>query len=218
MNLSVLQRQDPTVEAILATAAHVALYSFQHQAWQRKDVEGSLFIVERSCFPHYQLVVLNRLSTENFCENLSPQLQMKANEPYLLFRNADNEITGIWFYNKEEQQKIGALIKSIIEGKISYEKQSPSSAEGPIVLEPADDPEQSATMHLKAKQSHVNTLDSPWRESQTHPVGLSHPTSLSNTSRASVTRDDLKRALLSLVQDDNFVNMVYEHYLANSKE
>ncbi len=46
-NLAVLQRRDSAVTSITATAAHVAMYEFECEAWKRKDVEGALFVVER---------------------------------------------------------------------------------------------------------------------------------------------------------------------------
>ncbi len=49
VNLSVLQRRDSTVVAIVASTAHVAVYEYDG-SWKRKDVEGSLFIVERYHF------------------------------------------------------------------------------------------------------------------------------------------------------------------------
>jgi len=47
MQLSYLQSLDASVESIVATATHVALYDFSPSTsqWSRKDVEGSLFLV-----------------------------------------------------------------------------------------------------------------------------------------------------------------------------
>lgn len=43
----------------------------------RRDVEGSLFVVERAVEPHHMIVVLNRISTENFCEPIIHTLQVE---------------------------------------------------------------------------------------------------------------------------------------------
>lgn len=48
-------------------SAHVVLYQFNEtsQAWDKKNVEGSLFVVARSSEPKHMFVVLNRLSNEH---------------------------------------------------------------------------------------------------------------------------------------------------------
>ena len=50
-NLRVLQRLDRSILDILVSASHVAMYSLTAGAsptWEKKDVEGSLFIVKVS--------------------------------------------------------------------------------------------------------------------------------------------------------------------------
>lgn len=39
-------------------------------------MEGSLFVVERTEEPQHTIVVLNRISIENFCEPIVPGLQV----------------------------------------------------------------------------------------------------------------------------------------------
>ena len=49
LNLSVLQRADRSIKKVLSSAGHVAIYRFfiGNKSWEREDVEGSLFVVER---------------------------------------------------------------------------------------------------------------------------------------------------------------------------
>ena len=88
-NLAVLKRRDAAITRVLDMAGHVVLYQFNEEtkAWDRRNMEGSLFVVERSSEPRYQFVVLNRLSSENVVETVDANFQMELTEQFLLYRN-----------------------------------------------------------------------------------------------------------------------------------
>ncbi|TVU50923.1 hypothetical protein EJB05_02320 [Eragrostis curvula] len=111
LNLTVLQRLDPAVEDILITAAHVTLYDFDidHNQWSRKDVEGSLFVVKRNTQPRFQFIVMNRRNTDNLVEDLLSDFEYELQPPYLLYRNAAQEVNGIWFYNQKDCEAVASL-------------------------------------------------------------------------------------------------------------
>ncbi|GLJ39245.1 hypothetical protein SUGI_0800670 [Cryptomeria japonica] len=115
-NLTVLQRIDRHVEEILTTAAHVTLYDFNVDLtqWSRKDVEGSLFVVKRRTQPRFQFIVMNRRSTENLVEDLLSDFEYEVQLPYLLYRNANQEVIGIWFYNPRECEEVAKLFSRIL--------------------------------------------------------------------------------------------------------
>ncbi|KAF7805729.1 mRNA-decapping enzyme-like protein [Senna tora] len=116
LNLTVLQRIDPFVEEILITAAHVTFYEFNIDLsqWSRKDVEGSLFVVKRNTQPRFQFIVMNRRNTENLVENLLGDFEYEVQIPYLLYRNAAQEVNGIWFYNARECEEVANLFNRIL--------------------------------------------------------------------------------------------------------
>ncbi|THG03560.1 hypothetical protein TEA_022937 [Camellia sinensis var. sinensis] len=95
---------DPFVEEILITAAH-----------SRKDVEGSLFVVKRNTQPRFQFIVMNRRNTDNLVENLLGDFEYEVQGPYLLYRNAAQEVNGIWFYNRRECEEVANLFSSEFE-------------------------------------------------------------------------------------------------------
>eukprot|EP01117_Protostelium_nocturnum_P004624 TRINITY_DN1678_c0_g1_i1.p1 TRINITY_DN1678_c0_g1~~TRINITY_DN1678_c0_g1_i1.p1 ORF type:complete len:278 (-),score=104.63 TRINITY_DN1678_c0_g1_i1:48-881(-) len=115
LNLPSLQRIDPYVAQVLDSAAHVTLYNYQLQSqnWEKKEVEGSLFVVRRSCEPFHAFIVLNRLSTNNMIEEISHEIEIQISEPYLLYRNKSGEINGIWFYNHNERERMCKMIQRI---------------------------------------------------------------------------------------------------------
>ncbi|KAJ8899601.1 hypothetical protein K2173_018575 [Erythroxylum novogranatense] len=116
LNLTVLQRIDPFIEEILITAAHVTFYEFNIDSnqWGRKDVEGSLFVVKRNTQPRFQFIVMNRRNTENLVENLLGDFEYEIQVPYLLYRNAAQEVNGIWFYNSRECEEVANLFSRIL--------------------------------------------------------------------------------------------------------
>ncbi|XP_076946487.1 mRNA-decapping enzyme-like protein isoform X2 [Bidens hawaiensis] len=116
LNLTVLQRMDPYIEEILITAAHVTFYEFNVDLnqWSRKDVEGSLFVVKRNTQPRFQFIVMNRRIAENLVENLLGDFEFELQLPYLLYRNASQEVNGIWFYNARECEDVANLFTRIL--------------------------------------------------------------------------------------------------------
>ncbi|KAH9659756.1 mRNA-decapping enzyme-like protein [Citrus sinensis] len=116
LSLTVLQRIDPFIEEILITAAHVTFYEFNIDLsqWSRKDVEGSLFVVKRNTQPRFQFVVMNRRNTDNLVENLLGDFEFEVQVPYLLYRNASQEVNGIWFYNARECEEVANLFSRIL--------------------------------------------------------------------------------------------------------
>ncbi|CAF1924250.1 unnamed protein product [Brassica napus] len=116
LNLTVLQRLDPFIEEILITAAHVTFYEFNIEIsqWSRKDVEGSLFVVKRNKQPRFQFIVMNRRNTDNLVEDLLGDFEYEVQGPYLLYRNASQEVNGIWFYNKRECEEVARLFDRLL--------------------------------------------------------------------------------------------------------
>ena len=119
-NLAVLKRRDASISRVLDMAGHVVLYQFNEdsKAWDRKNVEGSLFVVERSSAPSYQFVVLNRLSSENLVETIDENFQTELTEQFLLYRNTSSEILGVWFYSPPERSAISELLTSLSAGEV----------------------------------------------------------------------------------------------------
>ena len=62
MNLTALKRRDPYIARVIGSASQVALYLFNEaeDAWVKSDVEGTLFVYERSAAPSYGFTISNR--------------------------------------------------------------------------------------------------------------------------------------------------------------
>jgi hypothetical protein len=88
-----------------------------------------MFIISRKVRPNYAFVVINRLNTTNMFQTIGHNLDTKLQVPYLLYKNANNEIFCIWFYNESDCLNIGHKLQDII-NKLSQENsQSQASTE-----------------------------------------------------------------------------------------
>jgi len=229
-NLTVLQRIDCHVEEILATAGHVTLYDFNMELsqWSRKDVEGPLFVVKRRTQPRFQFIVMNRRSAENLVEDLLSDFEYEINLPYLLYRNANQEVIGIWFYDPRECDEVVKLFSRILNAfsKVPpkpkvFTNQSnefqelesvPTSAtiEGPLeppsstsaITEASEEPLErffSASLHL-SNRPELSSLTSVRSSTMTHPLPA-RSTSVSSTTLTpmSVSSPPLPASSVSLV-------------------
>ncbi|GMI79695.1 decapping 1 [Hibiscus trionum] len=215
LNLTVLQRIDAFVEEILITAAHVTFYEFNIDSsqWSRKDVEGSLFVVKRSTQPRFQFIVMNRRNTDNLVENLLGDFEYEVQGPYLLYRNAAQEVNGIWFYNPRECEEVANLFSRILNAysKVPTKPKAPSSAsefeeleavpsmsviEGPLeppaTASPATDAPQdssfvnffSAAMNLGSNAPNTTKPAQPYHSILTTPLSSQAPSAISTPTLA----------------------------------
>lgn len=113
ISLAALQRQDPYINNIVDVASQVALYTYNNGAneWEKTEVEGTLFIYTRLASPRHGFTIMNRLSMENLTEPITKDLDFQLQHPFLLYRNARLVIHGIWFYDKEDCQRIAQRMK-----------------------------------------------------------------------------------------------------------
>jgi Dcp1-like decapping family len=82
LNLLPLQRIDASIQAVVLTAKHGVLYRLdqQREVWEREEVEGPFFIVERSSSPYYQMVILNRRNIDNYIQDIHHDMTFEVQE------------------------------------------------------------------------------------------------------------------------------------------
>lgn len=120
LTLASLQRIDNTIEQVIETANHVSLYEFNldtKKDWKKRDVEGSLFVVKRSCQPRFQVIILNRLSPKNHVEDIlatSFEMETSGQTSYIYYaKEHQGKLLGLWFYDQKECEKIYKLLMKI---------------------------------------------------------------------------------------------------------
>uniref|UniRef100_K7FQ94 5'-(N(7)-methylguanosine 5'-triphospho)-[mRNA] hydrolase n=2 Tax=Pelodiscus sinensis TaxID=13735 RepID=K7FQ94_PELSI len=144
ISLAALQRHDPYISSIVDVASQVALYTFGHRAniWKEKtDVEGTLFVYTRSASPRHGFTIMNRLSMENRTEPITKDLDFQLQDPFLLYRNARLSIYGIWFYDKEECQRIAELMKNLTQQEQVKARQGAGTGASPMIQSSGDSKE-----------------------------------------------------------------------------
>lgn len=116
MNVNALRLVDPSLNLLQDHATHVVLYSFKPDSneWEKVNIEGALFIYSRKTEPRYNMTIINRLNTNNLVEFLNGDMNLQVQEPFLLYRNGEGKIFGIWFYSQKECAQISKTLDKII--------------------------------------------------------------------------------------------------------
>jgi hypothetical protein len=139
MNLTVLQRMDPTVLEICDMAGHAVVYKFDlgSQGWSKLDIEGSLFIVRR--MSGYRLIVLNRSGIENYEQDITAGTLVQLQGPYLMCRASQAaDVIGFWFYKEDEHASISRLVQDLVQQCQNGE--APQAAGAPRAMAAANTP------------------------------------------------------------------------------
>lgn len=224
-NLRVLQRLDKTVLDIVGSATHVVLYSFneQSQTWERRNVEGSLFVAKRQ--PQHQgesrfkLIILNRHSKENMEVPITPSFQMQVREPYLIFRldngNGETTIMGIWFHDSNERENISKILQRVIQSLI-HVAELEKKEKKPINKKKEETDEALAStlassLGINGGAGDSNTAQTSSVESTTTAI------SPLDTTTLVLDKKNLKLTLMTLLEDDRFVDIIHAQYLKNLK-
>ncbi|KAM6306835.1 mRNA-decapping enzyme 1B-like [Podargus strigoides] len=158
ISLAALQQHDPYISSIVDVASQVALYTFGHRAneWEKTDMEGTLFVYTRSASPRHGFTIMNRLSMENRTEPITKDLDFQLQDPFLLYRNARLSIYGIWFYDKEECQRIAELMKNLTQQEQFKAQQGTGTGVFPMIMNSANNKEVDILQMLtKAKDEYT---------------------------------------------------------------
>ncbi|ESO06463.1 hypothetical protein HELRODRAFT_160635 [Helobdella robusta] len=118
VNLTALRRLDNSAVEILDGPAFVAVYYFSQKLskWEKKNIEGTLFVYKRSAVPANGFMIINRLYLQDLIEPINTNLEFQLQEPFLLYKDSRNKsICGIWFYDKDECARIGKLMNSLVQ-------------------------------------------------------------------------------------------------------
>lgn len=57
----------------------------------------------------FYFIIMCLYYTDNLVENLLGDFEYEVQVPYLLYRNAAQEVNGIWFYNSRECEEVANL-------------------------------------------------------------------------------------------------------------
>ncbi|CAD0113820.1 unnamed protein product [Aureobasidium uvarum] len=113
LNLSVLQRHDPSVHQILSVAPFAVVYTFNpaSSSWEKQGTEGTLFVcsllplVGGPQIERYSCIVLNRRGLENFSSELFSAESVQVTDDYVILQvegeDGSTNIYGLWIFAEE---------------------------------------------------------------------------------------------------------------------
>ncbi|KAJ8370853.1 hypothetical protein SKAU_G00108810 [Synaphobranchus kaupii] len=133
MSLAALQQHDPYINRIVDVTGQVALYTFNSKAneWEKTDIEGTLFVYTRSASPYHGFTIMNRLNMKNLVEPINKDLEFQLQDPFLLYRNSNLAIYSIWFYDKNDCQRIAQLMARVVKQEALQAQQAPPDGSAP---------------------------------------------------------------------------------------
>jgi mRNA-decapping enzyme 1B len=223
-NLKLLKRTcGANIQDILATATHVVLYEFAGGAWNKLGVEGSLFLTIST--ESYDCIILNRHTPNNFTLSVTKDLQLQHQEPYLIIKvPATSQVLGIWFPSAEERQIFYDCLQRTLE-----QLRQPVTAQGSIHARPAKIDHEATALLAHKLLMNVNIAPAETLNNNAAPApppDAPNRTAAANTPAASATpprhgspggvaldKKSLQLALLSLIQDDRFLDLLHSQYL-----
>lgn len=148
---SVISRYDPRIKKLLYNASHCVLYEYNAGEWVKKGFQGALALYLREFDDKpspplsradlqnvfcYGLILLNRLSLQNFSIGLLPNsasrvlfpqgldgngvllMDVEINDNLIIIKNLLGDIYGLWVFDEEERQKLFQLLKFCLVGKL----------------------------------------------------------------------------------------------------
>ena len=222
-NLRVLQRLDSGIVDLAITASHVVLYEFNNgkSNWEKKNVEGSLFVTKRAESPRFKLIVLNRSSTENLEVPISSTFQLQNRDPYMIFKDTrtdssgvvEEKIRGIWFHDGDERDKIASYLDNIVKSLIQIDemeknRQQTRTADhgGNVNGQTAKDAGAALLSTLTQGMSIGDSAQS------TQPASPS-AASPSTDQNLVLDKKSLQLSLMSLMQDERFIDLIHAQYI-----
>ncbi|CAF0785988.1 unnamed protein product [Didymodactylos carnosus] len=116
INLQALQNRDPYIIKILDQAQRVCVYKFlpDKQEWERKDLEGTLFVYERNCEPYNGFAIQSTVSMDTFIQILKPNMQFEqSGECFLQYKVDASDIYGLWFISSKDCPEVTECLKRL---------------------------------------------------------------------------------------------------------
>ena len=228
-SLNILRRADANITKILVTASHAANYSFQPETneWKKRDIEGPFFVVERKPTRQNQnmfaMIVLNRLSANNYIQYLNPGVKFQLSDPYIIFRT-QSECVGFWFGNPNERSSVANVVQRILNQLVNQTRMMPS---GPQVPQQAWQGNANASQHLLSmiKGSGNNTNVSQRGNSNPQTQGgrkgnANNPPGKKdlNPEDIELTKPQLQRMLIRMLEDDRFISLLHQQYIQSLRK
>jgi mRNA-decapping enzyme 1B len=174
--------------------------------------------------------VLNRNSTENLEIPITAVLQMQVKDPYLILRDSpeSTEFLGIWFHDGNERGQIASYLEQVVNSLVKIEEME-SNGNMNINQSTGTDKDDHTTRQEagaallaaltmgntgNAKGENHVTTGQDITPSKPAPTVEQQATHISSPPQNIVLdKKSLQLSLLSLLQDDRFIDLIHAQYL-----
>ena len=203
----------------------VVLYFFHPttQQWEKSLIEGSLSLVKvvdadsqtTSTTQKYLLIILNRNSPDNYKMEFTKDFQLQQSNPYLILKNYENQskeatIRGIWFPNENERTKMNDLLMNVLnELKNPMVVVSAAAAALPTQTPTQPIDRNAATAALFASLNIGGSTSTSSSSSNSN----SNANQQQQSQQPTLDKKSLQLSLLSLIQDERFLDLIHAQYL-----
>ncbi|KAG0782691.1 hypothetical protein G6F22_008993 [Rhizopus arrhizus] len=99
-------------------SAHAVVYKFdiEKKSWEKLGYEGVMFLTKGKCHPYFSLYVLNRLSIENYCLNLTDFEEINLTDEFIIYQTTEGEACALWLFEKKDRERILSKVQQLHEG------------------------------------------------------------------------------------------------------
>lgn len=179
---------------------------------------GSLFVVKRSSTPRFQMIVMNRNSKNNLVVPLAKKFQMQVREPYLIFRfntndKAPQRVRGIWFHDDKERNKIVQILDKAVKS-LSMTVEEPVAPKTQTVDKTEAAASLMAALKIGGSNQTAQSASEPKSQPQRQPQTQAQEPNVQNMV---LDKKSLQLSLMSLLQEDKFLDIIHAQYVKVAK-
>lgn len=134
MNFSALKRMDPAIEEILMSANHCTLYEMVGSQWEKREIQGPVFLVRRDREPSGRIFILNTLGKSSFALDIHGEYDIDLTTPgKYMFRDRSQEpprVYATWFPDVDEGD--GLLFMKAFKAAVRARGAAAAAAAAPV--------------------------------------------------------------------------------------
>jgi Dcp1-like decapping family len=143
LTLNVLRRQDDGITRVLMQSNYVSVYEFSRakQQWEKKEIQGALYLVQRRSEPRHCIIILNKMSPTDLRVPIWRGTKVHLQDSILMLRapkarrreearrsGGRSSIDGVWFYDSADRDATFNAVSAILAASSSSSSSSSSFA------------------------------------------------------------------------------------------
>ncbi len=160
---------------------------------------------------------MNRSSKDNLVVAITPKFQKQVREPYFIFTNRDDaeqKIRGIWFHNSDEREAVSNTLDRIVKSMTTSARSSIETASNKLAHRSNITTSKATASLLSALKIDKKDDQSTQKENAiTNNIKRSDEDEKKLIQNVEMDKKALQLTLMSLIQDDRFIDLIHAQYL-----